>query len=73
MASVMAVAAGLMVSRLPLPSYKRFASRAQQVLFYGLIAGGLTMLVFGQPGGAVLLGFTLLYLLGGVWRLVLGR
>ncbi|MCA9710557.1 MAG: CDP-diacylglycerol--serine O-phosphatidyltransferase [Myxococcales bacterium] len=68
MASVMATAAVLMVSRLPLPSYKRFTSRARQVVFYGLIVGGLVMLALGRPGGTVLLGFTLLYLLGGLWR-----
>ncbi len=68
MASVMLLSAVLMVGRLPLPSYKRFPNRALQVLFYGLIAGGLIMLALSLPGGAVLLGFTLLYLLIGLVR-----
>jgi CDP-diacylglycerol--serine O-phosphatidyltransferase len=68
MASTMLVAAALMVSRLPLPSYKHFRSRTRKVVFYGLVAGGLTMLAFGKPGGTALLGFTLLYMLGGLWR-----
>lgn len=68
MASVMLTGAVLMVSRLPLPSYKRFPNRTQQVIFYGLIVAGLTMLAFGKPGGTALLGFTLLYLCIGFWR-----
>jgi CDP-diacylglycerol--serine O-phosphatidyltransferase len=73
MASTMLVAAALMVSRLPLPSYKHFRSRTRKVVFYGLVAGGLTMLAFGKPGGTALLGFTLLYMLGGLWRGVTRR
>lgn len=69
MATAMLVAAVLMVSRLPLPSYKRFPNLGQKVLFYGLITAGLTMLALGKPGGTALLGFTLLYMLGGFWRL----
>lgn len=68
MASVMLVAAVLMVSRLPLPSYKRFPNRTLQVVFYGLVTAGLTMLALGKPGGTALLGFTLVYMLGGFWR-----
>jgi len=68
MSGVMLSAAALMVSPLPLPSYKRFPSRALQVVFYGLIAGGLLLLVLRLPGGAVLLGFVGLYLLIGLWR-----
>lgn len=76
MATTMLVAAALMVSRLPLPSYKHFGSLTAKVVFYGLIVAGLTMLAFGKPGGTALLGFTLLYMLGGFWRLAtrkLGR
>ncbi|MEX1367768.1 MAG: hypothetical protein AB1Z98_31860, partial [Nannocystaceae bacterium] len=58
----------LMVSRLPLPSYKRFPNRVFQIVFYSLIAGGVLMLLLRRPGGTVLLGFTLLYLVGGLWR-----
>jgi len=68
MASVMLTAAVLMVSRLPLPSYKKFPNRTFQLVFYGLVAGGLLMLALDQPGGTVLLGFTLFYMLGGFWR-----
>jgi CDP-diacylglycerol---serine O-phosphatidyltransferase len=68
MASVMLVAAVLMVSRLPLPSFKKFPNRTFQLVFYGLVAGGLTMLAFGKPGGTALLGFTLLYMAGGFVR-----
>jgi CDP-diacylglycerol--serine O-phosphatidyltransferase len=73
MASAMLVAAVLMVSRLPLPSYKRFPNLAQKVVFYGLVAGGLLMLALGRPGGTALLGFTLLYMLGGFWRALTRR
>ena len=68
MAGIMLLGAVLMVGRLPLPSYKRFPNRTMQVVFYGLIAGGLMMLVLQLPGGAVLSGFTVLYLLIGLWR-----
>jgi CDP-diacylglycerol--serine O-phosphatidyltransferase len=68
MASVMLVAAVLMVSRLPLPSYKKFQSRTRQLVFYGLVSAGLGMLALGKPGGTALLGFTLLYMVGGFWR-----
>jgi CDP-diacylglycerol---serine O-phosphatidyltransferase len=73
MASVMLVAAVLMVSRLPLPSYKKFPNRTFQLVFYGLVAGGLLMLALDEPGGTVLLGFTLLYMLGGFWRATVRR
>jgi CDP-diacylglycerol---serine O-phosphatidyltransferase len=73
MASTMLVAAVLMVSRLPLPSYKHFPSRTRKLVFYGLVAGGLTMLALGEPGGTALLGFTLLYMLGGFWRAIVRR
>jgi CDP-diacylglycerol--serine O-phosphatidyltransferase len=68
MASVMLVAAVLMVSRLPLPSYKKFPNRTLQLVFYGLVAAGLTMLALGKPGGTALLGFTLVYMAGGFVR-----
>lgn len=68
MASAMITGAVLMVSRLPLPSYKRFRSRTLQLVFYGLITAGLAMLALGKPGGTALLGFTLVYILSGFWR-----
>lgn len=68
MASAMITGAVLMVSRLPLPSYKRFPNRTLQLVFYGLILGGLAMLALHEPGGTALLGFTLLYMLSGFWR-----
>ena len=73
MAAVMVVAAVLMVSRLPLPSYKKFPSRTRQLVFYGLVAGGLVMLALGEPGGTVLLFFVTFYVLGGFWRAALRR
>jgi phosphatidylserine synthase len=52
-----------MVSPFRFPSFKHFRSRAARVLYFGAMAGGVTMLVVGQPGGTVLLGFLVVYLL----------
>lgn len=72
MGTALGLSAVLMVSRVPLPSYKRFPNRTAQMVFYGLIAGGLLMLFLQQPGGTVLLGFLLLYIVRGVLRWLLG-
>lgn len=68
MGTALGMCSVLMVSRLPLPSYKRFPSRTAQIVFYGLIAGGLLMLFLRRPGGTVLLGFIGIYLGRGVIR-----
>ncbi len=61
MVPVLLISGLLGVSRVRFPSYKRFPSRFEQVLFYGSIAGGLTLLFLGGPGGTVLLGMLLWY------------
>jgi CDP-diacylglycerol--serine O-phosphatidyltransferase len=63
----------LMVSRLPFPSYKRFKSRPRQLAFFAAIAAGLTLLCVGGPGGAVLCGLLLLYVVFGTVRALLPR
>ncbi len=62
MSVTLAASALLMVSRIPMPAYKRFPNRFLQMTFYGIIVGGLIMLVFDLPGGATLFGFGVLYL-----------
>ena len=54
------------IVRVRFPSYKRFRSRFGQILFYGSIVGGLTLLVLGGPGGTVLLALMLLYVTRGL-------
>ena len=66
-------AALLMVLPIPLPSYKRFRSRVGQVLYFGAMAGGLTMLFVGLPGGTVLFGFMALYVVRGLGTALLRR
>lgn len=67
------VVSALMVSTIPFPAYKRFKSRARQGLFFGAIGGGVTTLLLGGPGGAVLFGLLLLYVVVGVGRWAAGR
>lgn len=62
-AALLPAVAALMVSPFRFPSFKHFRSRAARVLYFGAMAGGVTMLVVGQPGGTVLLGFLVVYLL----------
>jgi CDP-diacylglycerol--serine O-phosphatidyltransferase len=61
MGPVLLISGLLGIVRVRFPSYKRFRSRFGQILFYGSILGGLTLLVLGGPGGTVLLGLMLLY------------
>lgn len=62
---LMLVLSGLMVSRIPFPSYKRFRSRPRQLAFFAAIASGLTLLIAGGPGGAVLHVLMLTYVIVG--------
>ncbi|MEM6992394.1 MAG: CDP-alcohol phosphatidyltransferase family protein [Myxococcota bacterium] len=62
------VAAALMVAPMTFPTYKRFETSWGKALFYGAIIGGLTMLVFSEPGGTVLLVILSWYVLRGVLR-----
>jgi CDP-diacylglycerol--serine O-phosphatidyltransferase len=48
------------------PSYKRFRTRFGQILFFGSIVGGLTLLVLGGPGGTVLMALMVLYITRGL-------
>jgi CDP-diacylglycerol--serine O-phosphatidyltransferase len=56
----------LMVSRIPFPSYKKFKSRPRQAAFFIAIAGGVSLLIAGGPGGAVLCTLLTLYLVVGL-------
>ena len=62
MVPVLLISGLLGIVRVRFPSYKRFRSRFGQILFYGSILGGLTLLVLGGPGGTVLLALMLLYI-----------
>ena len=65
-APLLVVGGALMVSNLPLPSYKTFPNRTLKFSYYGLIVFGLTLLLLGLPGGAVLFGFVVYYILSGL-------
>jgi CDP-diacylglycerol--serine O-phosphatidyltransferase len=67
------LAALLMVAPLPFPSYKRFRSRATQVAYFAAMAGGLTLLIVGGPGGSVLLALLVVYVLRGLIGGLVGR
>ena len=56
----------LMISKIPFPSYKQFRNRKSQLFYYGLIVFGLTVLSVGGPGGTILLGFMVGYVLLGI-------
>ena len=62
MVPVLLISGLLGIVRVRFPSYKRFRSPFGQILFYGSILGGLTLLVVGGPGGTVLLALMLLYI-----------
>jgi hypothetical protein len=62
MVPVLLISGLLGIVRVRFPSYKHFRSRFGQILFYGSILGGLTLLLLGGPGGTVLLALMLLYI-----------
>ena len=66
MVPVLLISGVLGVVRVRFPSYKRFRSRFAQILFFGSIAGGLTLLALRGPGGTVLLMLILLYVSRGL-------
>ena len=66
MVPVLLISGLLGIVRVRFPSYKRFRSRFGQLMFFGSIAGGLTLLVLGGPGGTVLLALMLLYITRGL-------
>jgi CDP-diacylglycerol--serine O-phosphatidyltransferase len=66
MVPVLLISGLLGIVRVQFPSYKRFRTRAGQILFFGSIAGGLTLLAVGGPGGAVLLALMSLYVARGL-------
>ena len=67
------VAAGLMVSRVPFQSFKKFKTRWGMVLFYGNVAVGLIELAVGLPGGTHMFACLNLYVFLGVAKAVSGR
>jgi CDP-diacylglycerol--serine O-phosphatidyltransferase len=71
--AVMCSAALLMVLPLPFQSFKSFRSRLAKVSYFGAMAGGVTMLFLHLPGGTVLFGFVLLYVLRGLLGAALTR
>ena len=66
MVPVLLISGLLGIVRVRFPSYKRFRSRFGQILFYGSILGGLTLLLLGGPGGTVLLALMLVYITRGL-------
>ena len=56
----------LMVAPMPFPSFKRFRNRYLQIAYFGAMAVGLSLLIFGGPGGAVLLALLLFYIARGI-------
>ena len=75
-ALILGVALGLavlMVTTVPFPSYKKFKSRPRQLAFFAAITAGLTLLIAGGPGGAVLCGLLTLYVVVGLGRAVFTR
>lgn len=71
--AVMCSAALLMVLPVPFQSFKSFGSRLAKFSYFGAMAGGVTMLVVGLPGGTVLFGFVALYVLRGLVSATLSR
>ncbi len=69
---VLVAAAVLMVAPIRFPSFKHFASRAAMIAYFTTMACGLGLLVFRQPGGAVLLAFLGVYLARGLVGLATG-
>lgn len=68
---IVLIAAALMVSKVPFPSFKKFKTRWGMVLFYGNIAAGLIELAFGLPGGTHLFALVNVYIFVGLRRGVL--
>jgi CDP-diacylglycerol--serine O-phosphatidyltransferase len=61
-AAGLVVAGVFMVLPVRFPSFKTFRKKWHAVLFYGAIAGGVTLLLLGGPGGTVLFSMiTVLY------------
>jgi CDP-diacylglycerol--serine O-phosphatidyltransferase len=65
-APLLLISGALMVSRIPLRSYKKFPNRFIQVSYWGLIVFGLALLLLDLPGGTVLFGFVVYYILRGI-------
>ncbi|TNE45462.1 MAG: phosphatidylcholine/phosphatidylserine synthase [Deltaproteobacteria bacterium] len=64
------VVAGLMLSNIPYRSFKSFKTRTGPFLFAAWILGGLSVLAFGGPGGAILLAAMVWYVATGFIGLV---
>lgn len=62
----------LMVAPMTFPSHKRFRTMWGKAAFYGAIIGGLTMLVFKEPGGSVLLAILGFYVVRSTAMWILG-
>jgi len=73
MAPFVVIVALLMVSSIPLPSFKHFSRRRGKYLFFGSIAVGFLILGLGGAAGALLFGILLCYVLLGVFRGLVGR
>lgn len=71
LAAILGAAAVLMVAPIRFPSFKHFRSRVAMLAYFTTMAGGVTLLLLRQPGGAVLLAFLLVYLARGLVGLVL--
>lgn len=67
------VVAGLMLSNIPYRSFKSFKTKIGPIIFGSAIIGGLSVLAFGGPGGAILLSVMIWYVLTGLFGLVTGK
>jgi CDP-diacylglycerol--serine O-phosphatidyltransferase len=70
--AILLVSAVLMVVPIPFRSFKQFRSVGTRALYFGSIGGGLLLLVFQLPGGAVLFALMILYILQGLGSALLG-
>lgn len=61
------IVSALLVSKIPYRSFKSFQTRIGPFIFAGAILGGLTVLAFKGPGGAILLSVMIWYILAGLY------
>jgi CDP-diacylglycerol--serine O-phosphatidyltransferase len=72
-AALLLFAAGLMVSKVPFQSFKKFKTRWGMALFYGNVALGLLELAVGLPGGTHMFLLLNVYVGLGLYRVTLGK
>ena len=70
---IVCLSAALMVVPIPFRSFKQFQSAGTRALYFGSIGGGLLLLALQLPGGTVLFGLMVLYVLQGLGSAVFAR